>query len=245
MAQTHEKLVAVVSGEKTLTLDVYPGFTAAQVIALLNGHEAAVQGDEVVAYAEIGDSVTPMAKVLESSDGTTNGAWRLAAEAEHAQCCNVSPAERDRNFATSIIHRADRFANDGKHDAAASLLAAAVTLLDESGGRECDAAVWLITAQGNSLALQKKEAEAEPLFRQAIALAQLLYDHEHPCVAVCIANLGELLVNSGRQAEGKLLLEEAVAKLSAAHPDGNYNAEYIAGVIAAVRNLVPADEQPA
>ncbi len=54
-------------------------------------------------------------------------------------------------------------------------------------------------------------AEAEPFYRQAIAMQRKLHDGEHPDLAANLHNLGPLLKIQGLHAEAEPLSREAVA----------------------------------
>ena len=54
-------------------------------------------------------------------------------------------------------------------------------------------------------------SEAEPIFREALAMRRALHGDDHPNVAAALNNLGLLLRNMGRYDEATAALEEAVA----------------------------------
>jgi CHAT domain-containing protein len=63
--------------------------------------------------------------------------------------------------------------------------------------------------------------EAEPLYREALALRQAALPAGHPDIATSLVNLGNFLEITGRYAEAEPLLREALAQRQAALPAGH------------------------
>ena len=72
-------------------------------------------------------------------------------------------------------------------------------------------------------AAQGRHAEAEPLFRRALAIREKVLGPDHPYVATTLGNLGGLYLALGRHAETEPLLERALvireSALGPEHPD--------------------------
>ena len=80
----------------------------------------------------------------------------------------------------------------------------------------------LATILNNLAALylgQGQYDEAEPLFRQALAIVEKAQGPEHPNVAISLENCAELLGNLGRDAEAKMMEARAKA-IRAKHAQG-------------------------
>ena len=153
-------------------------------------------------------------------------------------CCAVlSQEERDRNFANGIRGRADQFAQAENFVAARSMLAAAGTLLDSSGGRENDEGLWVLASEANMLGGEEKYAQAEALLNQALKLAISLYGEVHPCTGVCYSNVGKAVGEQSRYDEALALVEKGLGILEAAAPIGAYTAAYIDGICTHARQL--------
>ena len=156
-----------------------------------------------------------------------------------SDCCKLAtPEERDRNFADGIRARADQYAGTGNFAAARSLIAAAQTLLDNSGGHENESGLWLLASQANILQRNEEADRGVAFTRQALALAEKLFPAEHPAVAVCVANLGESLKESGDTDGARDYIARAVKLLEDAQPTGIYTQEYIDNILWAVRGMV-------
>src|SRR5262249_21770199 len=68
-----------------------------------------------------------------------------------------------------------------------------------------------------------RTAEAEKLYRRAIAIKEKVLGPDHPSVAITLVNLGSMKLDAHQPAEAKALLERALriqeAALGPEHPD--------------------------
>lgn len=219
----------IINGTHTLVIEVQSGYTLAQVIDCLNKHQARVQHKEIVVHAGGGaEGYSVLAKVISQSDGAKYGdGWAEPKVEEPTSCCAVlSPEERDRNFANSIRFRADAYTEGGNYAAAESLLAAAGALLDNSGGRENEAGIWLLASLASIHQANKRYEAGERLLFDALALSCTVMGEEHPCSAVCAGNLGEIMIESGKKS-GLAFVRLGLEVLAMAEPTGIYTAEYL------------------
>lgn len=256
MSDSNKGPFNIINGTFSAVIEVREGFTLPQVLALMNDRSARIEGGAVVAYPEMGEGCYTIAQVFshhngarwgdgwKESDGTADDTTQYpdpdAAEDEEESCagggcCNISPEERDRNFANGIRVRADRFTEAGNYEAAASLISAAWTLLDNSGGRDNEPGIWLLASEANILQRQRENlGVAEQKLLAALALSERLFGDEHPCTAVCTANVADILSDAGKKDEARKYLARATALLLNAEPTGDYTAEYLTGVRAAL-----------
>ena len=67
----------------------------------------------------------------------------------------------------------------------------------------------------NNLAIlyqaQGRYTEAEPLYKQSLAMTKRVFGQQHPHVATSLNNLAELYRTQGRYVEAEPLLKEALA----------------------------------
>jgi tetratricopeptide (TPR) repeat protein len=70
--------------------------------------------------------------------------------------------------------------------------------------------VTVLNGLANILVAEKRPKEAEPLFREALALSEKLLGPNHPSVASCLMNLGALLQAQHRYQEAEALMDRAV-----------------------------------
>jgi len=81
-------------------------------------------------------------------------------------------------------------------------------------------------------------AEAEPLFRRALAMTEKSFGPEHPNVATCLNNLALLLIATNRLAEAEPLFRRALANyeksLGPEHPHCRTTINNYAGLLAAM-----------
>jgi hypothetical protein len=81
MSNTQNPTTTIARGGKRLTIEVQPGFTVEQIIALLNGHSARVAHNQIVAYAEPpAEGYTVLASVLSQTSGVEMGQWAKLGE---------------------------------------------------------------------------------------------------------------------------------------------------------------------
>jgi len=131
--------------------------------------------------------------------------WR-AAYADYRRATGLQPS--NRLYAQSAGLLADEM---GDYPAAASFKEAALRLvISEFGPDAGETAVAL-----NNLAVTYRNlaryAEAEPLYRQAIAIDEKVLGKEHPGVATDYNNLALLLQDQGKFAEAEPLYRQAIA----------------------------------
>ncbi|MEE8176619.1 MAG: tetratricopeptide repeat protein, partial [Acidobacteriota bacterium] len=92
---------------------------------------------------------------------------------------------------------------------------------------------------------QGKYAEAEPLYRRALAIAEAILGPEHPNVAPGINNLGALYLAQGKYAEAEPLFQRSQAiwekALGPEHPDVALSLGNLASVYQAQRNYEAAE----
>ncbi len=93
----------------------------------------------------------------------------------------------------------------------------------ESEALRVPEAVRLLTQAGYYLYLRARYAEAEPLFRRALAIREAALGPDHPDTALSLNNLAELLRAQGRSGEAEPLFRQALAIREAAlgpdHPN--------------------------
>jgi tetratricopeptide (TPR) repeat protein len=70
---------------------------------------------------------------------------------------------------------------------------------------------------GQLLKSKARQAEAEPLYRRALAIAEASYGQDHTNVAACLNNLANLLRDTNRFAEAEPLYRRALAIAEASH----------------------------
>lgn len=97
MSTFNDNTSTITRGRKQLTIEVKPGFTLPQVIALMNRYEARVEGRQIISYPEsASDGFYVLADIVSQSDGQECGQWsELGAEVPAgARCaCQCSCAQ--------------------------------------------------------------------------------------------------------------------------------------------------------
>jgi hypothetical protein len=74
-------LTTIARGRKQLTIEVKPGFSVEQIIALLNGFSARVNGNQIVAHCEPPyEGFYVLADVVLESHGAEFGVWAKLGE---------------------------------------------------------------------------------------------------------------------------------------------------------------------
>lgn len=98
----------------------------------------------------------------------------------------------------------------------------ATAILQEAWTQSNPTAAILMVNLGVLLQAKALYAEAEPLYRRALAIDEKRLGPEHPEVATCLNNLAQLLQDTNLLAEAEPLLRRAVAiaekSLVAGHP---------------------------
>ena len=101
--------------------------------------------------------------------------------------------------------------------------AQATTQLITVYGFTSETAALLLNRTGYYYRSQGRYEEAEPLYRDALAMRKRLLGEAHPAVATSLNNLAELYESQGRYEEAEPLYLEALAMrkrlLGEAHPD--------------------------
>jgi tetratricopeptide (TPR) repeat protein len=125
---------------------------------------------------------------------------------------------------------ADAFPNDGYDEPkrwprCAALLPHVMALREHAlwVGGSAEAGGTLLNSAGSYLEGRAAHAEAEPLFREALAIGEKTLGREHPNVVAVLNNLANLLRDTGRHAEAEPLIREALAisekSLGREHPE--------------------------
>lgn len=244
------ELTRTKTGSDKIVLVVGNGFTAAQVLAMLNSGQALLRSTEVLQRGSgMSEGHTVLAKVTSNRSTLDEGQWASVSEPEAdteadkkadcaGGCCTVlTPEERNRNFADSMRHKCNELAAAGNLSAARSMLEAAGALLDLNGGRENESGLWLLASEADIFSREDKHAEAEVLLNTALLLSIALNGEAHPCTGVCYINVAESLGDQGRYADALPDLEKGLAILEAATPVDLYKAEYIDNICTHARQL--------
>jgi tetratricopeptide (TPR) repeat protein len=104
----------------------------------------------------------------------------------------------------------------------------------------------LMSQLGLVLRAKALYAEAEPLFRRALAIAEKIYGHEHPVVALHLDNLAQLLHATNRAREAELLYRRALAMAEKTygpeHPSVARSLNNLAGLLQATNR--PREAEP-
>lgn len=107
-------------------------------------------------------------------------------------------------------------------ESGAKSIADLLQALDTPGTRTVLKDARRLAEKGVTLYQKNQYADAEPLFREALAIARRALPAEHPDVATCLNNLAGVLYLMGRTSEAEPLFREALATrrkvLPARHP---------------------------
>jgi tetratricopeptide (TPR) repeat protein len=105
---------------------------------------------------------------------------------------------------------------------------------------------WLANQVSGPLNALARYAEAEPLYRRALAIFEASYGPDHPSVASCLNNLAGLLWVTNRLAEAEPLLRRALAidetSHGSDHPDVATSLNNLAMLLRATNR--PAEAEP-
>jgi tetratricopeptide (TPR) repeat protein len=115
----------------------------------------------------------------------------------------------------------------------------------EEFGFEFDEVARLFNQAGFYLSERARYAEAEPLFRQALAVWEKALGKEHPNVATSLNNLAELYRAQGKYAEAEPLYQRSLAidekALGPEHPGVALDLNNVAGLYSAEGKYVDAE----
>jgi hypothetical protein len=76
-----DNTVTIISGGRKIVFHPLPGFTGDQIVALLNGYEAEIKTNRIVAYTAPPEKrVFEVAIVLQDNEGEVGCTWRQLAE---------------------------------------------------------------------------------------------------------------------------------------------------------------------
>jgi tetratricopeptide (TPR) repeat protein len=112
----------------------------------------------------------------------------------------------------------ERLASDGsdaqqlKHDIVAAENLFIVALKNEGGCRD-ETLLTITTNLGGIYANQKRFAEAEPLFREALTLAKKVKGENHPDIALYLSNLAIACGALNKSTEADAFFRESISRL--------------------------------
>lgn len=227
-AESNDSTVMIVNVDGQLVVELYPGHTVAEIVERMNAREARVEGEspeEIVWHSpdmDVGE--VSMARVIERVDGK----W------EHHvphRCPVVTPQQRDRNQAENLAVRAHREVDQGNLRLAQALMKASRALIRHAGDWNCEAYIWLLTAQAQLATVRGESDRAINLSRRIYRLAVKVHGEDHPTTVICFGNIGESLHAAGRMDEAKPYLEKGLAYFGSLNPFGKWTAEWIQGTI--------------
>ncbi len=229
-------LVAANAGGERLVIELQPDVKLEQVLELLNAGKG-VSGNEIMVwYPAPMEGGQLLAKIVDRT-AASKRVWAVLHE-HKGECCPVlTDAERDRDFADRMVHRAHNLATTGNAKLARSLHTAAVALLDTCGDCQGDLGVWVLACESEIATQEGDLVNAERAVRDALVLAVKLNGETSPCAAICHGNIGEMLSKTDRKAEALASLETCLSLLATVEPSGLFVAEYLDGAREAFSKL--------
>lgn len=78
--------VTIISGGRKIVFQPLPGFSADQIVGLLNGYEAEIKGDSIIAYTAPPEKrVFKVALILLDNEAQVGCTWRLLVNVAQAK----------------------------------------------------------------------------------------------------------------------------------------------------------------
>jgi non-specific serine/threonine protein kinase/serine/threonine-protein kinase len=145
---------------------------------------------------------------LERDSGDTAGAIKTLEEGLAERVAISGRVHRETAYALNALGLAQM--NAGQLPDADRTLAEAMQIMTSLGKEQSGTTLTMISNQAVIAAMLGDNARAEPLFVKAVRLRRQLYGRS-AALAALQQNLGRLMVRSGRVAEARPLLEDALA----------------------------------
>ena len=165
--------------------------------------------------------------------------WSDAAD-HYARAARLAPSYHHLRAARTATWRA------GDYAAALRFGEDLVAVAKVESGDDSEAYAAALNEHALSLHEVGRFSEAEPLYRQALAIDEKTLGTEHPDYATCLNNLAELLRETGRPAEAEPLYRQALAitekTLGTGHPTYATRLNNLAGLLRETGR--PAEAEP-
>ena len=157
---------------------------------------------------------------------------------DHIETVPVSPERVEaRLYLSKLFHQLARWPEAERQSAAA--LKEAETLANDS------ILAWALNEHAQLLKATNRLAEAEPLMRRALAIAEASFGKDHPKVAIRLNNLAQLLQATNRLAEAEPLMHHALAideaNFGKDHPNVAIRLNNLAQLLHATNRLAEAE----